>query len=149
MDYIKSGRELTEATLAIAEAAKHDSGAMRTIAYMTMVFLPGTFFAALFSMPILRWEETKIVQGEFWIYLGLSVPTTLGIMLASYVVTRRRLGKRQVGAQRQTIKDDEEVYKEQIVDVMHDLDLRVIRARNRDAMVKKRDLWWMDASESC
>lgn len=39
---------LTEANLAVARAAKNDSGAMKTISVMTMLFLPATFFAALF-----------------------------------------------------------------------------------------------------
>jgi Mg2+ and Co2+ transporter CorA len=54
--------------LKIAEAAKVDSGAMKTVAVMTMLFLPATFFAALFSMPLLQWSEAQVIQDRFWVY---------------------------------------------------------------------------------
>ena len=64
----KASIRLADASLKIAEAAKSDSGAMKTVAIMTMLFLPATFFAALFSMPLLRWEETIVIQDRFWVY---------------------------------------------------------------------------------
>lgn len=60
--------KLADASLKIAEAAKGDSGAMKTVAVMTMLFLPATFFAALFSMPLLQWGETAVIQDRFWVY---------------------------------------------------------------------------------
>lgn len=60
--------KLADASLKIAEAAKGDSGAMKTVAVMTMLFLPATFFAALFSMPLLQWGSLNVVHDQFWIY---------------------------------------------------------------------------------
>jgi hypothetical protein len=50
---------------------------MKTVAIMTMAFLPGTFFAALFSMPLLQWDGSRIVQDGFWVYLAWTIPVTL------------------------------------------------------------------------
>jgi TolA-binding protein len=30
--------------------------------------LPGTFFAAVFAMPILKWDATQVAQDNFWVY---------------------------------------------------------------------------------
>ncbi|CAN9403265.1 unnamed protein product [Alternaria alternata] len=38
----------------LGEAARRDSGAMRTIAVVTMAFLPPTFLSAIFSMSFLQ-----------------------------------------------------------------------------------------------
>ncbi|KAJ4388333.1 hypothetical protein N0V85_007669, partial [Neurospora sp. IMI 360204] len=43
--------ETAAASRDLAAAAHEDSSAMKSIAILTMFFLPGTFFAALFSMP--------------------------------------------------------------------------------------------------
>lgn len=47
-------REDTNTNTAIAIATKKDGSAMKTIAVMTMAFLPATFFAALFVIPLLQ-----------------------------------------------------------------------------------------------
>jgi Mg2+ and Co2+ transporter CorA len=65
----------------IAASAKRDSSAMKTIAIMTMLFLPATFFAALFSMPSFDWEEPKLIQARFWIYWAFTIPTTALVFL--------------------------------------------------------------------
>ena len=49
---------------------------MKTIAIMTMVFLPATFFAALFAVPLLKWDEPNVIQGRFWIYWAFTLPST-------------------------------------------------------------------------
>ena len=50
---------------------------MRTIAIMTMAFLPGTFFATLFSVPSLRWGENTIIGPNFWVYWAFTLPATI------------------------------------------------------------------------
>jgi Mg2+ and Co2+ transporter CorA len=47
-------REDVNTSKNIAQAAKDDSYAMKTVAVMTVAFLPATFFAALFAMPLLQ-----------------------------------------------------------------------------------------------
>jgi len=39
----RSNLDIASASMAIAKAAKDDSSAMRTLAFMSIIFLPGTF----------------------------------------------------------------------------------------------------------
>ncbi|KAM0286761.1 hypothetical protein ACHAQH_000781 [Verticillium albo-atrum] len=57
----------------LAEAARKDSSAMRSIAMMTMIFLPGAFFAALFSMESLP----QPAKEKFWIFWACTAPATI------------------------------------------------------------------------
>ncbi|KAI1770950.1 glycoside hydrolase family 31 protein [Hypoxylon cercidicola] len=71
--------ELADASRQIAEAAQRDSSSMKTVAIMTMAFLPATFFAALFSVPSLDWRPDpgqNVVQPNFWIYWAFTLPAT-------------------------------------------------------------------------
>jgi len=54
---------------AIAEETKADGAAMKTIAAPTMVFLPGTFWASVSSMPMLE-------EAEWSLHLAIAVPLT-------------------------------------------------------------------------
>ena len=87
----------------LGEAAKVDSGAMRTIAVVTMAFLPPTFLSAslprylprnanakqaIFSMSIFNYTPSHgtepsrwSVLGKFWIYWVLAIPLTCLIMV--------------------------------------------------------------------
>ena len=47
---------IAEESRTLAAASKEDSTAMKTMATVTIVFLPGTFVAAFFSVPIFRWD---------------------------------------------------------------------------------------------
>lgn len=58
---------------AIAEEAKADGAAMKTIAAMTMVFLPGTFLASVFSM--------RMLDGATWqLFVAIVVPLTVAVV---------------------------------------------------------------------
>lgn len=54
---------------------------MKTIAIMTMVFLPATFFAALFSLPLLEWDQPKVIHDRFWVYWAFTVPCTFAVFV--------------------------------------------------------------------
>ncbi|KAI1088891.1 hypothetical protein F5B19DRAFT_404421 [Rostrohypoxylon terebratum] len=68
--------ELADASRKIAEASKRDSSSMKTVAIMTMAFLPATFFAALFSVPSLDWHADSVIQPGFWVYWAFTLPAT-------------------------------------------------------------------------
>ena len=51
---------------------------MKTIAIMTMLFLPATFYAALFGVP---WEKPEVIQTKFWLYWAFAIPTTALVFL--------------------------------------------------------------------
>ena len=77
---------------------------MKTIAAVTMTFLPGTFIAALFAMPLFRWDaplsKDGIVSRHFWIYWAVTVPLTIVVLVVGYLWTRAQI-------QRSKIKNDE------------------------------------------
>jgi FtsH-binding integral membrane protein len=54
---------------------------MKTIAFMTMAFLPSTFFAALFAVPSLRWDQATVIQGNFWVFWAFALPSTALVFL--------------------------------------------------------------------
>ena len=69
--------QLAKASRDFAEAAHRDSSSMKTIAIMTMAFLPATSFAALFSLP----SFSKSAHAELWVYWALTIPTTIMVFL--------------------------------------------------------------------
>ncbi|KAI1124682.1 hypothetical protein F5Y10DRAFT_284834 [Nemania abortiva] len=68
---------LAKASKELAEAAKKDSSSMKSIAIMTMLFLPGTYFAALWAVPSLKWGQSNVIQSDFWWYWAFTGPSTL------------------------------------------------------------------------
>jgi FtsH-binding integral membrane protein len=64
---------------------------MKTIAVMTMGFLPATFFAALFAVPLLDWREPHVIQSRFWIYWAITIPVTALVFFAWYRLNSNRL----------------------------------------------------------
>ncbi|KAI0404290.1 hypothetical protein F4802DRAFT_615872 [Xylaria palmicola] len=68
---------LAKASKELAEAARKDSSSMKTIAIMTMLFLPGTYFAALWAVPSLKWGQPDVIQPDFWWYWAFTGPSTL------------------------------------------------------------------------
>ncbi|CZR69349.1 uncharacterized protein PAC_19249 [Phialocephala subalpina] len=74
----------------IAVSSARDSSAMKTLALITTVFLPGTYVATLFSMLMFTWSSSTsspssssdpIVSPKFWIYWAVTIPLTLLTML--------------------------------------------------------------------
>ena len=72
---------VAEDSRTLAFAGKEDSTAMKTPAGVTVAFLPGTFVAAVFAMPLFDWNASgggTVVSNRFWIYGAPTVPLTLG-----------------------------------------------------------------------
>lgn len=55
---------------------------MKTIAVLTMMFLPATFLAALFSMPCLGWDDPD----KFRLYWACVIPITF-VTFATWAAT--------------------------------------------------------------
>ncbi|KAK7177378.1 hypothetical protein PSPO01_16575 [Paraphaeosphaeria sporulosa] len=84
-----------------AIAAKRDSAAMKSIAVLTIFFLPATFFAALFAMPFFDFSAPpghSVAKDRFWIYWAFTAPVTL-ILLTVYITFTKWHDK--VGARKQ------------------------------------------------
>lgn len=77
--------EVANASKALAEATAKDSSSMKTIAILTMSFLPATFFAALFSVPSLGWTEPE----KFPLYWAFTIPITIGTFVVWVSLTQR------------------------------------------------------------
>ncbi|KAH6666549.1 hypothetical protein F5X68DRAFT_236988 [Plectosphaerella plurivora] len=76
--------------LKVAEAAKRDSSAMKTIAAMTMAFLPAIFLAALFALPAIEWERKMHVETDgFVLFWAVSIPLTVIVFLVCAFITQR------------------------------------------------------------
>lgn len=70
---------------------------MKTIAVMTMVFLPGTFLAALFAVPSLDWSGPKVITSNFWVYWAFTIPSTLVVLLDWTILSLDRPISRLIG----------------------------------------------------
>ncbi|KAF8847793.1 hypothetical protein BDZ45DRAFT_606884, partial [Acephala macrosclerotiorum] len=68
----------------IAAASLRDSSAMKTISVLTILFLPGTFIAALFSTGLFKFSDPspgRLVSKDFWIYWAVTIPVTCILFL--------------------------------------------------------------------
>ncbi|KAI1457472.1 hypothetical protein F4805DRAFT_427941 [Annulohypoxylon moriforme] len=73
----ETNRELAESSTSIAHDTRRDSFAMKSIAILTMIFLPGTFVATYFSTPAMAILQPS--QNLYWI---ITIPLTLVVALA-------------------------------------------------------------------
>ncbi|KAE8307786.1 hypothetical protein BDV41DRAFT_582053 [Aspergillus transmontanensis] len=65
----------------LAASTGRDSTSMKILAFITTIFLPGTFIATLFSMDMFDWKSapsdgSSAVSSQFWIYWATAVPLT-------------------------------------------------------------------------
>lgn len=84
---------VAEDSRTLASASREDSSAMKTIAAVTVVFLPGTFVAAFFAMPLFHWNvdsSSAIMSEYFWIYWAVTVPLTIVTVIVWIIWTRTR-----------------------------------------------------------
>ncbi|KAI1278880.1 hypothetical protein F5Y07DRAFT_359772 [Xylaria sp. FL0933] len=68
------------ATISIAVESKKDSSHMRYISFLGMIFLPGTFFATLFSMGFFNWQpdgSDQMISPWVVVYFGITILTTI------------------------------------------------------------------------
>ena len=101
----------------INEAIQNDSAAMKTVAVLTLTFLPATFVSVLKSSPPCRvlqqltamqavfgmtffnftpgneaHPETWVVSEKIWIYWVISIPLTI-VTILSWFTWQRKLGR--------------------------------------------------------
>lgn len=71
--------EIATTNLSIARAVRSDSIPMRTIAYVTLLLLPGALISSIFGMNFFQYDETNglKVAKTFWQYWAITVPVTL------------------------------------------------------------------------
>jgi Mg2+ and Co2+ transporter CorA len=66
-------------SVTIAKATREDSEAMKTIATLTLVFLPPTFVSTIFGMTFFNFDADMgwSVSDMFWVYWACAIPMTL------------------------------------------------------------------------
>ncbi|KIW75791.1 hypothetical protein Z517_10534 [Fonsecaea pedrosoi CBS 271.37] len=75
--------------------ARRDSTSMKVIAVVTVIFLPATFIATIFSMGIFDWhagqpdDDTTIVSSWLWLYFVLSIVLTAIIVVVWKLASKR------------------------------------------------------------
>ncbi|KAF9701379.1 hypothetical protein EKO04_001039 [Ascochyta lentis] len=88
----------SETAVDISLATSRDSRVMRSISLVTMVFLPGTFFATVFSMTFFDWHDQNggtRVSSYLWVYIVVTVFfTAITIGLWYFFVIFRRTGRK-------------------------------------------------------
>ncbi|KAL2833520.1 hypothetical protein BJY01DRAFT_253484 [Aspergillus pseudoustus] len=92
----------------IAAASKRDSSAMKIVAVLTTFFLPGTFMATFFAMPLFDWSETSmnnVANKHFWIYWAVTGPLTVVIVIgvACWAFLQSRHAERLAQKARRTV----------------------------------------------
>ena len=100
--------ELARSSMEIAKATMRDSSAMKSIAVLTMVFLPATAVAvsistllylnmlivrqAIFDTPFFEWtsdnEEGKFTTRNFSTYWNITAPLTVAVMIIWFLLVR-------------------------------------------------------------
>ncbi|RDW79100.1 uncharacterized protein DSM5745_05952 [Aspergillus mulundensis] len=79
----------------LAATAGRDSTSMKILAFITTIFLPGSYVATLFSMNMFNWDDGSdsatsesggtTVSPQFWIYWAVAAPLT-AITLAGWAL---------------------------------------------------------------
>ncbi|KAK5637227.1 hypothetical protein RRF57_012939 [Xylaria bambusicola] len=86
--------EIARNGLKVAQHTRRDSELMKSIALLTMVFLPATFVATLFSMGIFEWKgsygEVLSVSPYIWLYVAVTVAITSVTLGTWYLWAMRR-----------------------------------------------------------
>lgn len=76
--------QIAKINLKIAQAVRSDSIPVRTIAYVTLVLLPGAFISSIFGMNFFTFDaQTRklVVAKSFWQYWAITLPVTICIVL--------------------------------------------------------------------
>ncbi|KAH6984188.1 hypothetical protein BKA56DRAFT_580639 [Ilyonectria sp. MPI-CAGE-AT-0026] len=87
--------KISIANTSIALDSKQDNAQMRSIALLTMIYLPVSAIAAIFSMGIFDWSPNSgpVVSKYIWIFVVLSVGLTVVTVLAWYFATHKKKKK--------------------------------------------------------
>jgi len=90
--------EIARDSAELVAASKRDSSAMKIIAFLTTIFLPGTFISSFFAMPLFDWDAESsrgIVTPHFWVYWAVTIPLTLltMVIIALWIQVQERKRK--------------------------------------------------------
>lgn len=93
--------DLARASTGLSEDMKRDSSQMRSIALLTMVFLPLSTVASIFSTTLFSWDATEgkaVISGYLWVFIVIAIgltSVTVGVWYLATSYTRRQEVSRQ------------------------------------------------------
>ncbi|MCJ1246450.1 hypothetical protein MMC30_003657 [Trapelia coarctata] len=83
--YNPTQQRVAEEQRLVAQETKRDSNAMKSIALLTMIFLPSTALATIFSMSSFFTLDTEssrlLVSSDFWIFWAIAIPLTALVII--------------------------------------------------------------------
>ncbi|KAM4054354.1 hypothetical protein HRG_005236 [Hirsutella rhossiliensis] len=86
--------QISKSNLAVASLTRKDGKLMKSIAVLTMLFLPATFLATLFSTGFFDWKAAQgsvaTISPYIWIYVVVSMVLTVLTLGAWYVYAIRQ-----------------------------------------------------------
>ncbi|RYP11601.1 hypothetical protein DL766_010026 [Monosporascus sp. MC13-8B] len=85
-------RRIADQQQNLSKSMKEDSVAMKTLATLTMFFLPGTSFAAVLAIPFFGENEWMNDSSKVWLWVVLTIPSTAILFLVYW--WRKRQGLR-------------------------------------------------------
>ena len=94
IDIADASKVIAAETKKVAEETKKDGYSMKTLAVVTILFLPATSVSSVLSMPLFQWNEKNgkaIVNSKVWVYFIFAVPLTLITVGLWWVWQRRRI----------------------------------------------------------
>jgi hypothetical protein len=109
--------DIAESSHRMTEAALRDNATMKTIAILTMIFLPSTAVASFFSMSMFNWSaETgaQLPSKWLWVFFVIAIPLTILVLAGWYLWVKRyernmvRFQDREMQAVIDQIDQDEE-----------------------------------------
>lgn len=95
----RTNLKIADLTTKIATETQKDSSSMITIAALTLLFLPGTFVAAIFSMPFFQTSSPESgahlsVAHSWWLFPAITIPFTI-LVIGIWSLWRMWRDKRQ------------------------------------------------------
>ena len=84
--------QIAEASKMIAEETKKDGYSMKTLAVVTIIFLPATSVSSIMAMPLFKWNEHWIASKWLWVYFAFAVPLT-ALTVGLWWIWQRRAGR--------------------------------------------------------
>jgi Mg2+ and Co2+ transporter CorA len=91
--------DIAQVNHTIALESKRDNAQMKSIALLTMIYIPLSCVASVFSTSLFNFDpkEGEIVSKYFWVFLGVSAALTLVTVGIWHFTTNRQVKKDDFG----------------------------------------------------
>ncbi|KAK8221233.1 hypothetical protein IWZ01DRAFT_490195 [Phyllosticta capitalensis] len=94
---------MARTSIQIANSSKRDSSSMKSLAVLSIIFLPPSCIAAIVSMPMLSWQP-----GEFWIFWAVTLPIT-AVTIIIWIAWMRWIGHQNRNSDAQVVSNFDKI----------------------------------------